>query len=125
MQDQSEFGSDILDMRDILERREGIPPNRDAYQRSVDDSEFLQLYEELEDQLWTDMETVAHQYDPILIRDTYFVTYAQEFAESIGAIDREQDWPANHIDWDAAADSLKMDFSEYNIGEYTYYGRQS
>lgn len=125
MQDQSEFGSDIVDMRDVLERRDQIPPNKDAYLRDADDSEYLELVTELEGQLWTDLETVAHQYDPILILDSYFETYAQDFAEDIGAINREADWPANHIDWEAAADSLKMDFTEYTIGRYTYYGRQS
>ena len=123
MQDQADFGSDILDMRDLITRRDKIAPNRDAYQRSEEDSEFLTLFEELENQLWTDIEEIANGYDPILIRDSYFVTYAQDYAEDIGAIGRDVDWPASHIDWDAAADSLKTDFTEFSIGSYTYYGR--
>jgi hypothetical protein len=123
MRDRDDFGSDILDMRDLIARRNKIPPNRDAYQRDDDDSEFLVMFEELEQQLWTDIEEIANGYDPTLIRDSYFVTYAQDYAEDIGAISRDLDWPASHIDWDSAADSLKTDFTEFSIGSYTYYGR--
>lgn len=124
MQDQAEFGNDILDMRDILERRDEIPPNRDAYLRDPEDSEYLDLVKELEDQLWTDMETIAHNYDPVLIRDTYFVTYAQDYAEEIGAIGSDAGWPVSFINWEDAAEALRMDYTEFKIGRYVYYGRQ-
>jgi hypothetical protein len=112
-------------MRDLIERRNNIAPNRDAYQRDEDDREFLAMFEELEQQLWTDIEEIAHGYDPVLILDTYFAEYAQDFAESIGAINRDVGWPLSHIDWDSAADSLKMDYTQFKIGNYTYYGRAS
>lgn len=46
-----------------------------------------------------------------LIRDTYFTEYAMQMAEDIGAIDRDATWPANYIDWDAAAEALKQDYT--------------
>ena len=45
------------------------------------------------------------------IADHYFETYARDLAEDIGAIGKDLQWPACHIDWEAAADALKMDYS--------------
>lgn len=58
-----------------------------------------------------------------LIRDSYFVTYAQELADDIGAIDRNAQWPVNHIDWDAAAEELKVDYTEIDFDGVTYWMR--
>lgn len=55
-----------------------------------------------------------------LIRDTYFVEYAQQFAEDIGAIKDDQGWPYDHIDWEAAADALKMDYSSVTFAGVDY-----
>ena len=63
------------------------------------------------------------KYGMTLIHDSYFKTYAQEFAEEIGAVDREWGWPACHIDWEAAAESLQMDYSAITFGHNTYWGR--
>lgn len=43
--------------------------------------------------------------------------FAQETAESIGAIDKEAGWPNNCIDWERAARELMYDYSESN-GHY-------
>ncbi len=58
-----------------------------------------------------------------LIRETYFTEYAQELAEDIGAINKDAAWPACHIDWEAASDALKMDYSEAEFDGVTYYYR--
>lgn len=59
----------------------------------------------------------------VLIRETYFQEYAQQLAEDIGAIDREAAWPACHIDWEAAAESLQMDYTGAEFDGVTYYAR--
>ena len=43
--------------------------------------------------------------------------FAQETAESLGAIDKNAAWPMNCIDWDHAAKELMYDYSESN-GHY-------
>ena len=43
--------------------------------------------------------------------------FAEEMAESIGAIDRNAAWPVCYIDWERAANDLMMDYSEEN-GHY-------
>jgi len=62
-------------------------------------------------------------YGATLIRDSYFEEYAQELAEDIGAIDRNAAWPACHIDWSQAAESLKQDYTSIDFAGVTYWVR--
>lgn len=55
-----------------------------------------------------------------LIRESYFEDYARDFADDIGAIKRDMAWPCNHIDWAAAADELKTDYTEIDFGGVPY-----
>jgi len=43
--------------------------------------------------------------------------FAQETAESLGAIDKDAKWPMNCIDWEYAAKELMYDYSDHN-GHY-------
>lgn len=43
--------------------------------------------------------------------------FAQETAESLGAVDKDATWPRNCIDWEYAAKELMYDYSEHN-GHY-------
>jgi hypothetical protein len=56
-----------------------------------------------------------------LINATYFKSYAMELAEDCGMIDHNAPWPQRHIDWDAAVEELKMDYTEFSS---TFYGRE-
>lgn len=58
-----------------------------------------------------------------LIRDSYFETYAETLADDIGAIDSNATWPLNHIDWEAAADELKIDYTSVSFGGVDYWVR--
>lgn len=58
-----------------------------------------------------------------LIRDSYFEDYARELAEDIGAIGKDLPWPACHIDWEAAADALKIDYTEVDFDGVSYWVR--
>lgn len=64
---------------------------------------------------WTHGET--------LIRDSYFEEYAQQLAEDIGAIDRDASWPNDCIDWEKAADALKMDYFSVDFDGVEYWIR--
>src|SRR4051812_28779587 len=63
------------------------------------------------------------QYGEALIRDDYFIEYAQELADDIGAIDANASWPLTYIDWEAAAGALKQDYTEVEYRGTTYYVR--
>ena len=58
-----------------------------------------------------------------LVRDSYFEEYAQELAEDIGAINADAAWPACHIDWNAAARALQMDYTAIDFAGVTYWVR--
>lgn len=60
---------------------------------------------------------------PTLIADSHFEDYARGYAEEIGAIENDMKWPANHIDWKAAADELQSDYTsvEFDGEENTYW----
>ena len=59
----------------------------------------------------------------LLVRDSYFEQYAQELAEDIGAINRDATWPNNHIDWEAAAEALKADYTSVDYDGVEYWIR--
>jgi chromosome segregation ATPase len=59
-----------------------------------------------------------------LIAESDFEDYAREMAEDIGAINRHAAWPANCIDWEQAANELKMDYSVIELESTTYYYRE-
>lgn len=53
--------------------------------------------------------------EPTMIADDHFEDYARSFAEDIGAVESDARWPACHIDWPAAADSLRGDFQSVSF----------
>lgn len=58
-----------------------------------------------------------------LVNEDYFTEYAEELATETGAIDREARWPLYWINWDAAADDLKGDYTSVSFGDATFWGR--
>lgn len=64
------------------------------------------------------------QYGETFIPDADFEDYARELAEDIGAIrSSDYSWPASHIDWTAAADALRMDYTSYTFDGIEYLAR--
>lgn len=57
-----------------------------------------------------------------LIRDDHFPTYARKQADYVEGL-REAVWPMCYIDWDAAADALKADYTSAELDGETYWGR--
>jgi len=55
-----------------------------------------------------------------LIRADKFAEFAEELAYDIGAIDRNANWPLSHIDWDAAAEELKQDYTSVDFDGTEY-----
>ena len=139
------FLEDVLDSRDIIERFEEL---KELYERYVeleemDDDERDEFeddeLEELEgDFAAGDLEEYQNlkafvkeaedycsdwQYGETFIRDSYFTEYAQQLAEDIGAVSNDAQWPCYHIDWEAAADALKIDYTSYDVAGTTYWAR--
>lgn len=128
----------ILDSRDILKKRdeliaeweENTEDSFEDYALSADDlavglnrddaeilANLIALCEEAE----TGVED--WEYGATLIHENYFVSYAEELADDIGAIDQNATWPLYHIDWEAAAEDLMQDYSTVELNGSTYYVR--
>jgi hypothetical protein len=124
-----EMRGEIFDSRDIIERieelesaitfsddGEGIP----AADTDPDDLAELSILRAIVEDAESEPDW---QYGVGFIPEDKFEDYAQELAEDIGAIDRDAGWPLQHIDWSAAADALRMDYTEYEFDGVTYLAR--
>lgn len=97
-------------------------PAHPQWEEAKELSEAEELLSELEgyggDEQWE-----GNWYPATLIHDDYFTQYAQELAEDCGMIGRNDKWPYTCIDWDAAAEELKVDYSTVEFDGHTYYYR--
>ena len=140
----------IIDTRDLNKRLEELESELEDLQEAVNDAEealeeceegehhepFMALNEataELED--WEDenqeeLEELRQLADEIpewrhgetLINDDYFVEYAADLADDLYDMNKHS-WPFDCIDWDRAADALKMDYSSCEYQGETYWFR--
>jgi len=117
---------DIIDIRDVIERFEELEELKEIDGKLDEDDkrEFELLVKLLGDiKGYGGDENWRGDWYPItLIRNSYFETYAQEFAEDVGAVDRDAKWPNNCIDWAKAAEELLIDYSmvEFDGIDYWY-----
>ena len=118
---------DIIDIRDVMARVEYLADadDVDTDAESEDQQELASLTALLEecrgnggDEKWR-----GDWYPLILVRESHFEDYAREYAEEIGAIDPKATWPLQHIDWEAAANQLLMDYSPVDFDGIEYYFR--
>lgn len=80
-----------------------------------DDIERLKVLEDLDGELNNDLEGWARN-EPTAIPEDEFEEYAEELAKDIGAIDPDASgsgWPLTCIDWEKAADELKVDYTTF------------
>jgi hypothetical protein len=58
------------------------------------------------------------------IADTYFEAWAEQYASDVTDYNaNESSWPYTHIDWEAAADDLKQDYTEFELLGNTFWAR--
>jgi hypothetical protein len=135
-------GQDIMDSRDVIEALEEMETERQDLLDQIEDAEEADDKIDAERALRDWDETTGPEFEALkafceegegatsdwihgatLIRDDYFKEYAQQFAEDIGAINREASWPNSCIDWDEAADELQQDYSSIEFDGVTYWVR--
>lgn len=114
--------ADILDSRDIYLRLDYLEssPFRDLDEDEK--QELIDLRDLTDSAMWPDADWMA---GTTLIRESYFLTYAQEYADDIYSDlnrfgNQPTPWPFTHIDWRAAADDLRQDFTEVEFDGVTY-----
>lgn len=88
------------------------------------EEEEREEYKALNELLSLGLDATSEWYDGALfIAEDYFTQYAEQLADDIGAIDSNATWPLRHIDWEAAADDLKQDYTEIEFRDATYFVR--
>lgn len=111
--------ADLIDSRDVIARIRELESDKEAGLLDAEDEELpalLALQAEAEGcSEWTDGAT--------LIRDSYFQQYAEELADDIGTIDKNATWPVNCIDWEKAAEELKVDYTSVDFDGVEYWVR--
>jgi hypothetical protein len=112
---------EIIDTRQLIERAEEIRAELAEPDLCEDPEAYAEELAEIE--AIEEAGIPDFPYGETLIREDYFQTYAQELAADIGALADESAWPLSYIDWEAAADALKVDYIEVEYQGSTYYAR--
>ena len=109
-----------MDIYELLNRKIELIDLRDDEEYEFQDYEQEELDEliELESEIGG-LEGCANN-GVYFIDESNFVEYAKELAYDIGAINYIEEWPACHIDWEAAADALRQDYTEVEYDGDTY-----
>ncbi len=108
-----------FDSEDVIERIEELENEREEW--VIGDRDEYAALTEFRDKY--ESEFSDWKYGVLFIRDDRFEEYAEEYAGDIGAIDPNAGWPLDHIDWNAAAEDLKEEFTEVEFMGETYWGR--
>ncbi len=116
--------SDILDLRDVIERFKDLEMDEE---RDEEENEEFNSLSELLGELrgyGGDEQFRGDWYPVTLIHKDYFETYAKDLVEECCELPR--DLPAyieNNISWDGVAEDLLEDYSEVDFEGETYYYR--
>jgi hypothetical protein len=113
-------GADILDIRALAEWLDDLELTENP---TPDDIFEIDALHKLQAQFAHSLYVQGNDYEPTMILDDYFVTYAQEYADDSAEFGKTVNWPYNHIDWEAAAEQLQADFTSVEYGGYTYWIR--
>lgn len=107
----------ILDSRDLRAEMEELLDAAEEHELNVCEAERLAKLTELDAQF--------PDYDFYMVAECDFEDYAQDFAYSVGAVSEDHAWPNCHIDWEAAAESLSIDYCHIEFNGTGYYLRAS
>lgn len=118
-----EYDSEHNPPEDGDDERQDLIEAVESAQKDFDEiADELARLEELKDQIGECKGKIDDSNGPF-VHENDFEDYARELAEDIGAIDRNASWPLGCIDWEQAADELKMDYTSVDWEGVTYYYR--
>lgn len=128
---------DVIDSRDVIARIAELESLRDDFQdeheledSSIGSEAWAEWDESDEGTELSNLQSLANEaegyaqdwkYGEQLIRDSYFVEFAQELAEDCGMVNDNATWPNTCIDWDEAARQLQEDYTSVEFGDITYW----
>jgi hypothetical protein len=109
--------NDFFDWCRVVISSEPDDPHK-ADTLDVNEIDRLADLQALEDQLYTDMSSYAHN-ESCLVPESEFQDYAQELANDIGMVDTDSAiYP--YVDWERWADALKQDYTSVDFDGNTY-----
>lgn len=119
-------GEDIIDVRDIIERYEELESEipEELCQRDPEQVAEKNKLDELLSELagnGGDEQWRGDWYPVTLIRESYFTDYARDLV--LDCYDLKGLPTFVHIDWEATAREVKVDYSEVEIDGVTYFYR--
>lgn len=117
-----DLGGDIIDTRDLAKRLHELLEEQAEYEEENEEVP-TDLEEEILEIEAIENEVPDFQHGATMIHENYFESYAEEFAKDIGAIQDDLHWPANHIDWEKAAEELASDYMSVEYQGSDYYVR--
>lgn len=120
---------DVLDSRTIIERIQELEEREAELSEATEDDD--DQFTDEESQELADLRELAQQGETVadwvhgvtLVRDSYWVDYAKEYAEDTVLGLTDVNWPHTHIDWDAAAADLQTDYTSLEFRDVTYWAR--
>lgn len=115
-----EFLNNLPDVETGRYYIEQVGAEEGDYAWDREDDEKLADLEQLQSELSGDLRYHGDNLEPTMIREDTFEEYAQELAEDVGAIGADLQWPLMHIDWEAAADALKIDYTSVEYDGHTW-----
>lgn len=120
--------ADLIDVRNIIARVEELENDAETQEgkelrESVAELAALRAILDKLKGAGGDEQWRGDWYPVTLIRDSYFVDYAQELAEDIGAVDANATWPNSCINWEQAARDLQYDYKSVEIDGARYWYR--
>lgn len=102
------LSEDVFDTRQLIELIDHPQGEASRLDDPDDHEELSRAY-----RLLAEVEPYCddYRYGASVIADSYFQDYAQELADDCGMVDGAAGWPLRHIDWAAAAEELKQDYT--------------
>lgn len=114
---------DLIDVRDLIERVEQLEELQEAGEYTeTPDCELQQLRAILEDLkgYGGDEEWRGDWYPVLLIRESHFTEYAEGLVSDCYNLELPD---FVHVDWEATAREVQMDYSEVEIDGVTFFYR--
>lgn len=130
MADVISSSDDLIDSRKVRERIGMLESLRALDEGDCGSDQYGELFTEDDDEELAKLHELAKQSESVygwddgvtLINESYWLEYAKDQAEDINGIDINE-WPFDHINWDEAADALKVDYTTIEWDGETFYVR--
>jgi hypothetical protein len=114
--DTRDLVKELRDLEAEIESQEDGPGDTSMEEKRA--QEIRDLFEEIAQYADESPEDGIFQ----LIEDSGFSAYAEELADDLGT-PVSTDWPYCHIDWDAAAEALKAEYTSVDFAGSTWWFR--